>query len=171
MNEVGPFTAPITGWRLWQVIPSGQQHSLTAWSTRRLVWPARRRYESSCLLGGALGHGAPDVSCRCGLYAFATRELAEQALATEMRPTAIALGRVSLWGHVVQHARGWRAQYAYPYDLWLLHGSEALAGELRAAYAIDVDLLDASDLVRRVRAERQRGFLARSGRPAATHPS
>jgi hypothetical protein len=164
MQELGPFTEPITGWRLWQVVPSGQHHGLAAWSTRRLLWPARRRCESYCLSGGPSVHRAPEPGCRCGVYAFATRELAEQALVSEMRPIPTALGRVSLWGQVVQHARGWRAQYAYPYDLWLLHGSQSLAGDLRAAYAIDVDLLNASELVRRVRAERRRQFLARSGR-------
>jgi hypothetical protein len=28
--------------------------------------------------------------------------------------------RVSCWGHVVRHTLGWRSQFAYPYDLYLL---------------------------------------------------
>lgn len=31
-----------------------------------------------------------------------------------------AIGRVALWGVIREHARGWRAQYAYPLDIFIL---------------------------------------------------
>ena len=37
-----------------------------------------------------------------------------------MRPLVRqAIGRVALWGDVVEGARGWRASRAYPAELWL----------------------------------------------------
>jgi hypothetical protein len=75
------------------------------------------------------GRGAsPKRSCR--------RSVGWGSAAAGRRP--LALGRVSLWGRVIENIDGFRAQYAYPYDLELVGGDEQLAGALRARYAVDV---------------------------------
>jgi hypothetical protein len=48
------------------------------------------------------------------------------------------LGRVSLWGRVFENTHGWRAQYAYPYELFVLGGDAATVRGLRDTYAVDV---------------------------------
>jgi hypothetical protein len=53
---------------------------------------------------------------------------------------AAAVGRVSLWGRVIENTGGWRGQFAYPYEIVLLGGDRAMAAELRERYAIDVTL-------------------------------
>jgi hypothetical protein len=100
------------------------------------------------------GGAAPVQGHECGIYAFRTRELAEDLLRRytgvrqhygrryqELPPlrqgSPIALGSVSLWGRVVARENGFRAQYAYPYELFLIGGDEATASELRRLYAID----------------------------------
>jgi hypothetical protein len=45
---------------------------------------------------------------------------------------------VSLWGRVLARENGFRAQYAYPYELFLIGGQDELARELRRLYAVDV---------------------------------
>jgi hypothetical protein len=158
----------IQGWRLWQVVPwERSQHRLAAWSLADLVWPAHERCESTCLRVRETGHLAPQPRCGCGLYAFRSRSLAEAALASEMRPGTVALGRVSLWGRVVEHGSGWRAQYGYPYELLLIGDEPAVARELRAAYAVDVAWLDVPGMLRRVRAERRKAYEERMGGLAA----
>ena len=52
----------------------------------------------------------------------------------------IALGSVSLWGRILARERGYRAQYAYPYELFVIGGNEQIARELRDRYAVDVSL-------------------------------
>ena len=52
----------------------------------------------------------------------------------------VALGLVSLWGRVVENVDGWRAEFAYPYDLTLVGGDDALARDLRRRYLVDVGL-------------------------------
>lgn len=159
------YAEAILGWRLWQVIESEpSSYRLAAWSTDRLVWPPLVRAQGHCLLGGR-GHAVPDRRCGCGLYAFRTRELAERALAAEMRPVPCVLGQVSLWGRVVEHREGWRAQFGYPYELLVVTGDDTLARELRSTYAVDVDVLDPSQLLRRVRREQRRLFWARMAAP------
>lgn len=156
------YLEPIVGWRLWQVVAGERSgHQLAAWTSDRLVWPPRARAESHCLSAGPRAHLSPEPGCRCGLYAFGSRELAEGAIAAEMRPIPIAIGRVSLWGRVVKHRDGWRAQYAYPYEVLLLDDDPVLARELASTYAVDVGTLAVPELLRRVRSERRRLFEAR----------
>ena len=91
-------------------------------------------------------HGAPVPGHGCGIYAFRRREDAE-ALLHRLGPVgpaggrlAAAIGRVSLWGRTIENTGGWRAEFAYPYDVVVLGGDRALAGALRSDYAIDVSL-------------------------------
>ncbi len=115
-------------------------------------WPARSRFEASCPVHRG---GAPVDGHECGIYAFRTRALAEELLRRytgvrhcygreykELPPVRqgrpIALGSVSLWGRILVRERGFRAQYAYPYELFLIGGDDQIARELRGRYAVDV---------------------------------
>ncbi len=152
MSEL--ISDPIIGWRLWKVRRHGDRHRLESLTWHHVSWPAARRLEAACVTHR---HDAPADDHDCGIYAFKTRQLAEQLLQRYMgekqcyfegrtRPVQrppdrpVALGRVSLWGRVLERENGFRAQYAYPYDLFLIaDGRDAtLARELRAVYAVDV---------------------------------
>jgi len=106
---------------------------------------------------GRRGHASKRSARRTGRRrrSKATRELAEDLLRRytgvrqhygrsyqELPPLRqgcpIAIGRVSLWGRVLARQNGFRAQYAYPYDLFLIGGEDGLARELRRLYAVDV---------------------------------
>lgn len=55
-------------------------------------------------------HDAPHLKCTCGIYA-------SKSLEHLRRPgyqRSLIYGQVLLWGTIVEHQRGWRAQYAYP---------------------------------------------------------
>jgi hypothetical protein len=150
MNEA--YTEPIIGWRLWHVRRHDDAYRLESFTWHHVSWPARRRFEARCSMHG---EAAPVQSHECGIYAFSTRELAEELLRrytgvrqhygrphSELPPLRrgcpIALGRVSLWGRVVARENGFRAQYAYPYELFLIGGDGGVARELRDLYAVDV---------------------------------
>lgn len=73
----------------------------------------------------------PHTLCKCGLYASRTLEAAwvEQARAhstsySDYRGVAV-LGKVTLWGRVIEHERGFRAQYAQPLELYVPKGTDA----------------------------------------------
>jgi len=59
---------------------------------------------SACLTSD---HISPKFSCRCGFHAYKNREDAEQRL--NRRSNAVLL-RVGLYGTLVQHTTGWRAE-------------------------------------------------------------
>lgn len=96
---------PIVGWRGWNVI---HPHYLTNSS---VVWTPGERTEAICT---ARYHPPDEVSpvegCSCGVYAFnAPFEVKQQGYNSQT-----LLGEVYLWGKVLEHARGYKAQYAYP---------------------------------------------------------
>lgn len=134
---------PLRGWRLWHVIGGDDGPLLTSWWTHT-AWPARRAVESRCAVHGP----RPALHHACGIHAFAGYD---QALAYAEhgpregllfsrrvdRVLAVAIGRVSGWGRSVRHAAGWRAQYAYPFDLYLLSGDRGVARRVADRYAVE----------------------------------
>jgi hypothetical protein len=142
---------PILGWRLWHVRLHGGRYRLESFTRHHVSWPARRRLEAAC---SAHGDEVPSSGHECGIYAFKSRDLAEELLRRYIgvrqcygreqefppprRGRPIALGSVSLWGRILERERGYRAQYAYPYELFLLNADDGIARELRRLYAVDV---------------------------------
>jgi hypothetical protein len=144
-------TDPILGWRLWHVRLHGDEHRLESFTWHHVSWPPMRRFEATCTFHR---DAAPAGDHECGIYAFRTRALAEDLLRRytgvrhsygreyrELPPRQgrpIALGSVSLWGRILAREKGFRAQYAYPYELFLIGGDDRIASELRDRYAVDV---------------------------------
>jgi hypothetical protein len=126
---------PLVGWRIWRVV--GDTLRAAVWGAE---WPAQARFEADCLELRPAPHASPDRGCECGVYAFKRREDAELLAREKVDRDVLALGRVSLWGRVIETERGFRAERAYPYDLLLLGGTEQLARRLRNRYAVDVSL-------------------------------
>jgi hypothetical protein len=142
---------PIVGWRIWRVIEAdtvdgAKAVRLAAAGTRGLppLWPPLQPIVAVCSKFDSR-HEAPWPSHQCGVYALRTRRLAEEILSTFVaaengdKVEAWAIGRVSLWGRVVECEHGWRGQYAYPYALTVLTEDESLTRRLGAVYAVDVD--------------------------------
>jgi len=132
----------LRGWRAWQVVDGRDGPVLLSWA-HATEWPARRALEARCNR-----HGRPAAHHSCGVYAFSDREPAlayaephpggpQLFVHRPERALAIAVGVVSGWGRVIRHARGWRSQFAYPYDLYLPAGDRGLALALADRYAVE----------------------------------
>jgi hypothetical protein len=137
------LTEPLRGWRAWQVVAGAHGPTLASWWVSAL-WPALRPLEARCAQHGP----RPAAHHLCGIHAFDARDHAlaylrrsrEAPLLFVRRPEralGIVVGRVSGWGRAVAHARGWRAQFAYPYDLYLIRGDRALAQKIADRYAVE----------------------------------
>jgi hypothetical protein len=122
---------PIRAWRIWHVTDDGTLESPT-YGTR---WAPCRAFTAECS-----NHPLPTPACGCGVYAVTTRERAlewaESARAS--LPYRVVLGTVNLWGRVLPHLAGYRAEHAYPYELELLDDEPELQRTLRARYRVDV---------------------------------
>lgn len=67
-------------------------------------------------------HGAPAWGCQCGVYGLSHLEGNEleqspRVPGRDADRVVVALGVVLLWGRVIQHEHGYRAEYARPLKL------------------------------------------------------
>ena len=106
---------PEQGWRAWGLarVRGSIQLSSPIVGSRR--WPPRRPARAGCERRGVSTHRAPDPACTCGVYALAR----PSQLRFVQYPGSV-VGSVAMWGRVVQHAAGYRAQFAYPQRLRLV---------------------------------------------------
>jgi hypothetical protein len=156
------FAEQVRAWRVWWVLLQGQKLRLRSLFFP-LLWEPGRRVEADCLHRGLLRpsrrrpHEAPHERCKCGIYATTALATAADYLRF-MQPAPLqaihyAVGRVSLWGLVIECERGWRASYAYPAALYVPTRSVAPRPRLTprevadglAGYAVPVTVMDASD--------------------------
>jgi len=93
---------PITAWRSWRVSNGFLVSSVTLF-----VWPPKL-----IVPGGDEGY-----------YAF---KLEDQALESGYHENGGVLGEVLLWGHVAEYTDGYRAQFAYPKQLYYFDDAKEL---------------------------------------------
>ena len=88
-------------------------------------WPPRQELVASCRSSEyrlkpelPAKHRAPEAACRCGIYACESAAGATPFLSCSRTPErqtlGLVLGRLSLWGKVVECQRGWRGERAHP---------------------------------------------------------
>lgn len=105
----------ITGWRAWK-LKGGLLSALGVDAT----WPIKEAIRAACRNGGNESHLAPYWNCQCGIWAFKDIDRLVAAIGSGYSDVSV-LGSVSLWGRVIETENGYRAQYAYPSELWLLN--------------------------------------------------
>jgi len=121
MILVPDYVSPVIAWRVWQLAEGGLK-SLNGepWLpgeplTARCAGPA---LAGPMLRGAYPRHGAaevPALKCSCGVYATSSFSFLRRM---EYERYGIK-GEVYLWGKVVEHENGWRAQFAYHKSLLL----------------------------------------------------
>jgi hypothetical protein len=114
--NIPDYISPIIGFRVWPWDAIGLK------SLNGELWMPGQRLSAACrtLAGraedGLAVHDAPQMNCTCGVYAAKSLDCL-RALGY-MRYDSI-YGELYLWGTVVEHQLGWRAQFAYPKKLVL----------------------------------------------------
>jgi hypothetical protein len=96
------FISPVVGYRVWQWDAAGLK------SLNGIVWCPGEAFTAQCKTQGC--YEAPKSDCTCGVYAAKTLDHLRRIGYTQDR----FQGEVWLWGTVVEHEDGWRAQFAYP---------------------------------------------------------
>jgi len=158
--EAPDFAEPIEAWRAWRVVMSEDGLRLGS-VVKATVWPAREALVAACLRPRAfrwfnrrhLAAEAPGADCDCGIYAAWLEDAGSYLRdAADALSVGRVIGRVSLWGTVVECERGFRASHAYPSVVYVLRDSVSrrkqytaagIADELRS-YDVPVELVDAS---------------------------
>jgi hypothetical protein len=121
----------------WRGYTFSRPHYLTCNST---VLTPHEKNEAFCNVHEE--HFAPIKECSCGFYAFKSKdELLAQGYGYQN-----FLAEVYLWGKVVEHINGYRAQYCYPKKLYTRDYRAARYTEYVAyTYGIEFDLTTFAD--------------------------
>lgn len=154
MSAVPDYCEPLVAYRAWGVKSDGTLYALH----HATEWPAKQPMVGTCSKhnpdypmmafsntapdGLACGHAyraamrppeliVPVPGCACGIYAHKNPDgdYIRTAQATANR----AWGEVHIWGRVLEHAQGYRAQFAYPK---LLSTNSPHAALIEAKYGV-----------------------------------
>jgi len=111
--RVPDYISPVVAYRAWQLDAAGLR------SLSGEPWHPGRPLAAACRASVSRTahdvHDAPQMNCTCGIYAAKSH--------ADLRTAGYAgigiHGEVYLWGIVVEHELGWRAQYACPKNFFL----------------------------------------------------
>jgi hypothetical protein len=99
---------PVAAWRAWRLRRDGEAGQLRLQPAfRGSSWEPLQPVRAAC--ARRRRHEAPKRRCTCGLYGF------NDGSEVGIGGTRLAVvGQVSMWGRVVEHDLGYRAEFAYP---------------------------------------------------------
>lgn len=115
------YVHTLTGWRAWSV-DDGYLASVGT----DFKWQPKFPLRASCEYKD---HPAPEMDCSCGYWTFRTRGLLVEALKGYVHESAV-IGPTAIWGRVIECENGYRSEYAYPNELWLLQGELEYLGHV-----------------------------------------
>jgi hypothetical protein len=129
---------PVMGWRAWRLRRTEEGALRIAPATPRADWEPGVAQKATCT--GAhtrmylvfnpelvSEHRSPEVGCTCGFHAVADPRRLRRAGG----PVTV-VGLAAMWGRVIEHSRGWRAEFIYPARLRLVCSTCLRAGLLPA---------------------------------------
>jgi hypothetical protein len=151
LSEAPDYVEPIVGWRLWRIGRRGGEARLES-PFYRSAWTPRAPLAARCeapAVWRRRRHEAPQEGCTCGIYAAALDVLKDRLAGTTLWGwPRLAVGRVSLWGTVVETEKGWRGEFGYPSSLYVIvppaasrEKSERTA-TLLECYGVEVQMLE-----------------------------
>jgi hypothetical protein len=150
------YAEALDGWRAWRGVERAGELLLGS-VVKRTLWPVGEPFVADCLRRRPLirrrraTHDAPEFECDCGIYATTIECVGRYLLDPfPVDAVAVVLGRVAVWGTVVECERGMRASHAYPLEVYVPADAGKrgkfqpgeLAGRL-AAYQVPVEVLTA----------------------------
>jgi len=113
LEDASALPEALSAWRAWGLAGSrdGSEVHLLPVAGRPRPWPAAEPARATCRRHH---RRVPDLACRCGLHAM--------RLADPLRRTRdpAVVGTVALWGRIVEHEFGFRAELGYPQRLSLI---------------------------------------------------
>lgn len=130
MTGAPDYLEPVEGWRMWKVVERDGRALLRSLFFD-VTWDYRTPFSATCKhrrfslrrpwRRQPTGHSAPDETCSCGIHAaFDPTTVMPYFDRAAEATLCCAIGRVALWGDVVECETGYRAEHAYPTHLYLL---------------------------------------------------
>jgi hypothetical protein len=145
----------VEGWRAWNVpreLKPLQPPRLRS-ATWDYEWVPFQRARASCdrctSRDPSDTNCTPGESCSCGFYTAKTlphlRSMGYSSYVEEGGDWVTIVGRVALWGKVIEGSQGWRAEFAYPIALYCPFECWKIARPFEQEYGVPVKLLNLLD--------------------------
>lgn len=114
VSKIPDYVNPLVGYRNWAY----SNGFLSSPIATNVIWEPNKRMECGCRNSSREWHKSPSSDCSCGLYAV--KELdSNLTIPFLLNLSRHIFGEVYLWGKIIEHDLGYRAQYAYPKRLFL----------------------------------------------------
>ena len=148
-GPIPDFVEPVEAWRVWRIAMDDRRVVLKSLFAGA-VWEPAVPLVASCTEGHRSrwtpwrkkpsDHAAPELDCGCGIYGVQSVAAARSYLE---RPALLSrddrvIGRVALWGNVVEGQFGWRASHAYPVELFVPAPVVVASGLRRRTYVDEI---------------------------------
>jgi hypothetical protein len=148
-EPVPDYVEPVEAWRVWRVgMRDGRIVLMSLFAAT--VWEPAVPLAASCAQGHRSrwrpwriepnAHPAPELECRCGIYGVQSVAAARPYLKSPalLYRDERVIGRVAMWGTVVEGPHGWRASRAYPIELFVPSAAVVQGGFRRRAYLDEI---------------------------------
>ena len=142
---------PIVGWRQWNFM---YPHFLANLGNDTIYVP-REKIEAHCEQYSTIGtlvlrkdhseQQAPHLTCMCGIYAYKEKPRLLREIRDSCSGLRLVYGEINLWGKVIEHEDGYRAQFGYPKRLWCTPAIEPLAGWIGYVYGVPCEVMPSGD--------------------------
>jgi hypothetical protein len=142
---------PIVGWRQWNFM---YPHFLANLGNDTIYVP-REKIEAHCEQYSTIGtlvlrkdhseQPAPHLTCMCGIYAYKEKPRLLREIRNIYSGLRLVYGEINLWGKVIEHEDGYRAQFGYPKRLWCTPAIEPLAGWIGYVYGVPCEVMPSGD--------------------------
>lgn len=132
---------PIVGWRQWNFM---YPHFLANLGNDTIYVP-REKIEARCGQEDHSEQQAPHLPCTCGIYAYKEKPRLLRDIRNSISGLRLVYGEINLWGKVIEHEDGYRAQFGYPKRLWCTPAIEPLAGWIGYVYGVPCEVMPSGD--------------------------
>lgn len=132
---------PIVGWRQWNFM---YPHFLANLGNDTIYVP-REKIEARCGQEDHSEQQAPHLPCTCGIYAYKEKPRLLREIRNIYSGLRLVYGEINLWGKVIEHEDGYRAQFGYPKRLWCTPAIEPLAGWIGYVYGVPCEVMPSGD--------------------------
>ena len=142
---------PIVGWRRWNFMYPHFLANLgndTIYVPREKIEARCEQYSTSGTLVLRKDHSeqqAPHLTCMCGIYAYKEKPRLLREIRNIYSGLRLVYGEINLWGKVIEHEDGYRAQFGYPKRLWCTPAIEPLAGWIGYVYGVPCEVMPSGD--------------------------
>ena len=142
---------PIVGWRQWNFMYPHFLANLgndTIYVPREKIEAHCEQYSTPGTLALRKDHSeqqAPHLICMCGIYAYKEKPRLLREIGKPNSGLRLVYGEINLWGKVIEHEDGYRAQFGYPKRLWCTPAIEPLAGWIGYVYGVPCEVMPSGD--------------------------